>query len=115
MLEREQRFLVISRKRKGLGELDDDVAGLVEIVSAIQELAEEFGLPVGLSDHSIGIYTCLGGVALGACALEKHLETFARLRCHGPRYAVQGEGDFHYLTFPAASSCSMSAASTPAM
>jgi N-acetylneuraminate synthase len=39
---------------------------------AIQDLQREFGLAVGLSDHSIGIYTCLGGVALGACALEKH-------------------------------------------
>jgi N-acetylneuraminate synthase len=27
---------------------------------------------VGLSDHSIGIYTCLGSVALGASILEKH-------------------------------------------
>ncbi len=27
---------------------------------------------VGLSDHSLGIYTCLGAVALGACILEKH-------------------------------------------
>jgi sialic acid synthase SpsE len=41
-------------------------------LQGIRDLAEEFGLPVGLSDHSIGIYTCLGGVALGACALEKH-------------------------------------------
>jgi sialic acid synthase SpsE len=39
---------------------------------AIQDLQSEFDLPVGLSDHSVGIYTCLGGVALGACALEKH-------------------------------------------
>jgi len=41
-------------------------------LGAIPELIKEFGLPVGLSDHSIGIYTCLGAVALGACALEKH-------------------------------------------
>ncbi|MDP6085966.1 MAG: N-acetylneuraminate synthase family protein [Nitrospinota bacterium] len=41
-------------------------------LGAILELKREFGLPVGLSDHSIGIYTCLGAVALGACALEKH-------------------------------------------
>jgi sialic acid synthase SpsE len=27
---------------------------------------------IGLSDHSLGIYTCLGAVALGACILEKH-------------------------------------------
>lgn len=41
-------------------------------LGAIVELQREFGLPVGLSDHSHGIYTCLGAVALGACALEKH-------------------------------------------
>jgi len=41
-------------------------------LGAIAELQREFGLPVGLSDHSLGIYTCLGAVALGACALEKH-------------------------------------------
>lgn len=41
-------------------------------LGAIGELAKEFGLPVGLSDHSVGIYTCLGAVALGACVVEKH-------------------------------------------
>jgi N-acetylneuraminate synthase len=41
-------------------------------LAAITELRKEFGLPVGLSDHSIGIYTCLGAVALGAAVLEKH-------------------------------------------
>jgi len=37
-------------------------------LGAIQQLQEEFQVPVGLSDHSLGIYTCLGAVALGACA-----------------------------------------------
>lgn len=41
-------------------------------LAAINELEARFGLPVGLSDHSLGIYTCLGAVALGACMLEKH-------------------------------------------
>jgi sialic acid synthase SpsE len=41
-------------------------------LGAIPELIKEFGLPVGLSDHSLGIYTALGAVALGACVLEKH-------------------------------------------
>lgn len=41
-------------------------------LGAIAELQREFDLPVGLSDHSLGIYTCLGAVALGACVLEKH-------------------------------------------
>lgn len=39
---------------------------------SIVQLREKFDLPVGLSDHSLGIYTCLGAVGLGAVALEKH-------------------------------------------
>jgi N-acetylneuraminate synthase len=41
-------------------------------LAAIQELKQKFGLEVGLSDHSLGIYTCLGAIALGATAVEKH-------------------------------------------
>ena len=41
-------------------------------LGAIKDLQDAFALPTGLSDHSIGIYTCLGAVALGACAVEKH-------------------------------------------
>lgn len=42
-------------------------------LGAVAELVREFpGVPIGLSDHSIGIWTCLGAVALGACILEKH-------------------------------------------
>ena len=41
-------------------------------LGAIADLLRSFDLPVGLSDHSMGIYTCLGAVALGASALEKH-------------------------------------------
>lgn len=39
----------------------------------IEDLAHAFpGVPIGLSDHSLNIWTCLGAVALGACILEKH-------------------------------------------
>jgi sialic acid synthase SpsE len=42
-------------------------------LAGITDLQRQFpGLPVGLSDHSMGIWTCLGAVALGACILEKH-------------------------------------------
>ena len=41
-------------------------------LGAVRELQGSFKLPVGLSDHSRGIYTCLGATALGACAFEKH-------------------------------------------
>lgn len=38
----------------------------------IRQLRERFGLLVGQSDHSVGIATCLGAVALGAVVIEKH-------------------------------------------
>lgn len=38
----------------------------------IEHLKEKFEIPVGLSDHSIGIYTALAAVVLGACVIEKH-------------------------------------------
>ena len=42
-------------------------------LGGITDLAEAFeGVPVGLSDHSMNIWTCLGAVALGASILEKH-------------------------------------------
>jgi N-acetylneuraminate synthase len=42
-------------------------------LGAIGDLREAFPkLPLGLSDHSLNIWTCLGAVALGASVLEKH-------------------------------------------
>ncbi|MFH0832301.1 MAG: N-acetylneuraminate synthase family protein [Candidatus Aenigmatarchaeota archaeon] len=41
-------------------------------LGAMKVLRDEFNVPVGLSDHSFGIYTALGAVALGACLVEKH-------------------------------------------
>ena len=39
----------------------------------ITHLAEAFGVPVGLSDHTLGIAVPAAAVALGACIVEKHL------------------------------------------
>lgn len=39
---------------------------------AMQTLADEFGLPTGLSDHSESIYIAIAATALGARILEKH-------------------------------------------
>jgi pseudaminic acid synthase len=39
----------------------------------IQVLREAFGVPVGLSDHTLGVGAALAAVAHGACCLEKHV------------------------------------------
>jgi pseudaminic acid synthase len=39
----------------------------------IPELMRRFGVPVGLSDHTMGIAVPVASVALGACIIEKHL------------------------------------------
>ena len=39
----------------------------------IPEMVRQFGVPVGLSDHTMGIAAPVAAVALGACIIEKHL------------------------------------------
>lgn len=41
-------------------------------LGVIEKFSKMFNIPVGLSDHSPGIYTALGAVAKGACLIEKH-------------------------------------------
>ncbi|MCR4378754.1 MAG: N-acetylneuraminate synthase family protein [Rhodospirillales bacterium] len=42
-------------------------------LGAVTQLHQEFPyLPIGLSDHSMNIWTCLGAVALGGSLVEKH-------------------------------------------
>lgn len=40
---------------------------------AIPTLSAAFGLPVGFSDHTLGIAVAVAAAALGSCVIEKHL------------------------------------------
>ncbi len=42
-------------------------------LKTIPDMIEEFAVPVGLSDHTLGNVTAIGAIALGACIVEKHL------------------------------------------
>jgi N-acetylneuraminate synthase len=57
----------------------------------IPHLGETFGVPVGLSDHTLGIAVPVASVALGACIIEKHL-TLSR-STPGPDSAFSLEPD----------------------
>jgi len=56
---------------------------------AMRSLGERFDCPVGLSDHTRGIYTAIAAVALGAVCVEKHFTLSRRL--YGPDHAASLE------------------------
>jgi len=101
-MARTRRPLIIATGMATLEEIEEAVtvardAGAVEIallkctsaypapaeemnLQTIPDLAKRFDVPVGLSDHSVGIAVPVVAVALGACIVEKH---FTRSRALG--------------------------------
>ncbi|MDF1813672.1 MAG: pseudaminic acid synthase [Verrucomicrobiales bacterium] len=87
--------VIMSTGMASLGEIDESVGvlrdngctqlALLKCTSAypapageanlrtIPHLAEAFGVPAGLSDHTLGIACPVAAVALGACIIEKHV------------------------------------------
>jgi len=87
--------LIMSTGMATLGEIDEAVfiahkAGATQIallkcnsaypappeemhLRTIPELACRFDVPVGLSDHTLGVAAAVAAIALGACIIEKHL------------------------------------------
>lgn len=87
--------LIISTGMAGLAEIDEAVTAarragaggviLLQCSSAypappqslnlrtIPHLAQAFGAPAGLSDHTLGLAAPVAAAALGACVIEKHL------------------------------------------
>lgn len=42
-------------------------------LGTIQSLAGAFGVPIGLSDHTLGSAVAVAAIAMGACIVEKHM------------------------------------------
>ena len=58
-------------------------------LKSIPHMAETFGVPAGISDHTLGVAVPVAAVALGACIVEKHF-TLSR-RVPGPDSAFSLE------------------------
>jgi N,N'-diacetyllegionaminate synthase len=55
-------------------------------LNLLPELRERYGKPVGLSDHTLGLYACFAAVALGAAVVEKHFTLSKEM--YGPDAAL---------------------------
>jgi N-acetylneuraminate synthase len=57
----------------------------------IPEMERRFSVPVGLSDHSLGIAVPVTAVALGACIIEKHLTLSRGLKGPDSAFSLEPE------------------------
>jgi len=103
--------LIISTGMATLGEIEEAVqaarrAGATQIallkctsaypappeemnLRTIPHLAEAFGVPVGLSDHTLGIAVPVAAVALGACIVEKHFTLSRDIPCPDSAFSLE--------------------------
>lgn len=60
-------------------------------LNLIQELKQRFDLPIGLSDHTLTIFTAIAAVALGACVIEKHFTLSKRMYGSDAKFSLTPE------------------------
>lgn len=60
-------------------------------LNVMATLRNTFGLPVGLSDHTVGISVPIAAVALGACVIEKHFTLDKKLPGPDHRASLEPE------------------------
>lgn len=58
-------------------------------LKTIQNMKKRFNLPVGLSDHTLGIHVSVAAVALGACIVEKHITASRRVKGPDSHFSLQ--------------------------
>lgn len=55
----------------------------------IPHLTETFGVPVGISDHTLGVEVAIAAVTLGACIVEKHLTLSRENAGHDSSFSIE--------------------------
>ncbi|MDD4860046.1 MAG: N-acetylneuraminate synthase family protein [Dehalococcoidales bacterium] len=65
-------------------------------LNLLGEFRQKFGLPVGLSDHTLTIYMPIAAVSLGACVIEKHFTLSRDLYGPDARFSLPPE-DFRSM------------------
>lgn len=85
--------LEVLRKRVTLLHCTSEYPAPLEEVNlrAMDVMRERFGLPLGYSDHTMGIVVPVAAVARGACLIEKHITLNRELP--GPDHAASLEPD----------------------
>jgi N-acetylneuraminate synthase/N,N'-diacetyllegionaminate synthase len=58
---------------------------------AMETMARAFGVPVGLSDHTLGTHIAVGAAAMGACIIEKHFTLDRTMEGPDHAFAVEPE------------------------
>ena len=57
----------------------------------IPDMHKRFGVPIGLSDHSMGSLAAVVGVALGACVVEKHVCISRKIKNPDSEFSMEME------------------------